>query len=156
MSAMALEIERKFLVEPSKLPPLEGGAAMRQGYLSLRPTVRIRLAVEAGERSARLTVKGPGRISREEFEYEVPTEDGEAMFALCESRLEKTRFRLGRWEVDRFEGTLAGLWLAECELSSEDEPLPEGGPWLGREVTGDSSFSNARLAARAVAPRSAE
>ena len=49
------------------------------------------------------------------------------------------------WEVDEFEGGLAGLILAEVELKDENQPviLP---PWLGMELTGLSNWSNASLA----------
>ena len=49
------------------------------------------------------------------------------------------------WEVDEFEGELAGLILAEVELPEEDHPV-ELPPWLGLEITGDHSWSNAQLA----------
>jgi CYTH domain-containing protein len=48
------------------------------------------------------------------------------------------------WEVDVFEGKLDGLIIAEIELKSENESfiIP---PWIGTEVTNDSSFLNAKL-----------
>ena len=49
------------------------------------------------------------------------------------------------WEVDEFEGGLAGLILAEVELVDENQEvnLPH---WLGMELTGLASWSNAALA----------
>lgn len=49
------------------------------------------------------------------------------------------------WEVDEFEGPLAGVVLAEIELDSTDEVVvyPE---WLGHEITGLKSWSNSALA----------
>ena len=49
------------------------------------------------------------------------------------------------WEVDEFEGALAGLVLAEVELpSSQTEvALPS---WVGQEITGLRSWSNQALA----------
>lgn len=49
------------------------------------------------------------------------------------------------WEVDEFEGALAGLVLAEVELpSSQTEvALPS---WVGQEITGLRSWSNRALA----------
>ena len=49
------------------------------------------------------------------------------------------------WEVDEFEGELAGLILAEVELPDEHHPV-ELPLWLGLEITGDRSWSNAQLA----------
>ena len=64
--------------------------------------------------------------------------------------IEKTRYVLTGsdgmvWEVDEFEGGLAGLILAEVELpSSQTEVvLP---PWTGQEITGLASWSNHALA----------
>lgn len=49
------------------------------------------------------------------------------------------------WEIDEFEGGLAGLVLAEVELerADQDVALPD---WLGQEITGLSSWSNRALA----------
>lgn len=64
--------------------------------------------------------------------------------------VEKTRYMwIGDdeavWEVDEFEGGLAGLVLAEVELERSDQSvmLPA---WLGQEITGLSSWSNRALA----------
>ena len=49
------------------------------------------------------------------------------------------------WEVDEFEGVLAGLILAEIELESisQDFDIPQ---WIGFELTGLKNWSNASLA----------
>jgi CYTH domain-containing protein len=49
------------------------------------------------------------------------------------------------WEIDEFEGELAGLILAEVELPSEQQPV-ELPPWIGLELTGLRNWSNAALA----------
>lgn len=60
----------------------------------------------------------------------------------------KTRFAVPHeglmWEVDRFGGKLAGLWLAEVELTDPDQPiyLPS---WVGREVSEDPTYTNQYL-----------
>ena len=65
--------------------------------------------------------------------------------------IEKTRYvwptpdGKHKWEIDEFEGRLAGLILAEIELktSSEEFVKPE---WLGHDITGLPSWSNRSLA----------
>ena len=64
--------------------------------------------------------------------------------------VKKTRYVVDRpdglvWEVDEFEGALAGLVLAEVELQSSDQSvtMPE---WIGHEITGLGSWSNRALA----------
>jgi adenylate cyclase len=140
---MGVEIERKFLVRPEQLPELPAPDELVQGYLSVEPVVRVRLATKAGVESAELTIKGKGFLSRAEFNYEIPPADARALLALCSRRLAKRRHRLGRWEIDHFFDR--GLWLAEIELQSEDERF-ERPAWLGDEVTSDPAYANAQLA----------
>lgn len=151
---MGIEIERKFLVNLNKLPPaLATKQAVRivQGYLSSDPSVRIRHSFDLAKdkKEAWITVKGPGLMSRLEFEYPVPSEDALTMLTLCSAILTKSRrkIRIGAktWELDQFHGDLGGLWLAEIELIAADEVFdkPE---WLGEEVTLDPRYTNGALA----------
>ncbi|TDH62660.1 CYTH domain-containing protein [Dankookia rubra] len=157
---MPTEIERKFLVAGDgwRATALGPGLRLRQGYLPNggapeAPVVRVRLAGKDGF----LTIKGPGLLSRAEFEYPIPAEDAEAMLAaLCiPPVLEKTRTRVAHgglvWEVDVFAGHLAGLVLAEVELASADQPFARPG-WAGQEVTGDGRYQNNALARAAAMP----
>ncbi|MEX0739479.1 MAG: CYTH domain-containing protein [Pseudohongiella sp.] len=162
---MAIEIERKFLVDHvlweralseralwdnAREQPGVEGVRYRQGYLcpGTGITVRVRIAGE----QAFVTIKGPTHgYSRAEYEYPVPLQDAEEMLSsLCQQPLiEKIRYRIGYarhiWEVDVFQGANSGLILAEIELPSEDTrfDLP---PWLGREVSGDPRYFNSALA----------
>ena len=145
---MGKEIEHRFLVNPDKLPRALGpGRRFWQGYLSFGPTVRVRLAQTGSKSTGYLTIKGPGMRMRSEFEYEIPSKDALELLKLCGPyTLEKTRYQLGNWEVDRYYGRHAGLWLAELELPSEKSKLPVRLPeWLGREVTTDRRFTNSNL-----------
>jgi CYTH domain-containing protein len=149
---MATEIERKFLVNVSELPEkLPSGYAIEQGYLSRKPSVRVRIKADrkmGGETKAYFTIKGKGLIERPEFEYEIPVHDGVQLLNMCKTSLTKIRREIvyaGKtWEVDQFLQKLDGLWLAEIELSDANEyvPLP---PWVGKEVTEDPRFTNASL-----------
>ena len=70
---MPKEIERKFLVLDQSYKQLAEGILYQQGYLSFRPSVRIRIIGQ----KALLTIKGATTgISRSEFEYEIPLQDG--------------------------------------------------------------------------------
>ena len=141
---MGQEIERKFLVRKEFLPELPQGDELEQGYLSVEPTVRVRLVARPdGTRHAELTIKGKGLLTRAEFNYPIPAADAEALLRLCTRSLRKIRRRLGRWELDHFKSS--GLWLAEIELTREDEPFDRP-QWLGEEVTEDPAYSNSRLA----------
>ena len=147
---MGVEIERKFLVRTERWPKdLPEGNELEQGYLSVDPTVRVRLVTgPEGTRHAELTIKGKGLMSRAEFNYPIPNEDAEALLGMCARSLRKVRRRIGRFELDHFRER--DLWLAEIELADERERFQRP-PWLGDEVTNDPEYANSRLAT----PRSA-
>ncbi len=144
---MGLEIERKFLVTgtPWKAVP---GVRICQGYLCRDPARTVRVRLKGTQ--AFLTIKGAANgPARAEFEYEIPRPDAEALLVLCDGPIiDKSRHCLTygayTWEIDEFYGDNAGLVLAEVELpdAAADVPLP---PWIGREVTGDPRYYNARL-----------
>lgn len=148
---MAKEVERKFLVsDESWRESARIGSTIRQFYLVAQDTRTVRVRVKDG-RKALLTVKiGGARKSRDEFEYEIPAGDVDdlARFAIG-TVVEKTRWVVSHdgleFEVDVFEGALAGIVMAELE--TEDDVGPERLPaWLGREVTGVAAYYNALLA----------
>jgi CYTH domain-containing protein len=155
---MAIEIERKFLVLHDGWRHDAGpGRRVCQGYISRSAgtTVRIR---RIGDQ-AFLTVKGARNgISRPEYEYEIPLADAEAMLAdLClHPPLEKVRYDVPHaglvWEVDVFEGSHAGLVLAEVELDHADQPIALPA-WVGPEVTYDVRYRSAALARSGGLPR---
>jgi adenylate cyclase len=148
---MALEIERKFLVENDAWRnAVESSKAIVQAYVAIDGDTSMRVRI-SDETRAELTVKvGVSDMTRHEFEYSIPVADARAMTEASRGRLiEKTRHILTIdgfvWEVDAYEGTLAGLVTAEVEMGSEAD-TPSLPSWLGREVTGDPAWSNAMLA----------
>ena len=145
-----MEIERKFLVDKTLWKKLLKPSPSRivQAYLvnSAEKTIRIRIK----EKKGYLTIKGPTHgISRAEFEYEIPIKDAEELIStFAEKVIEKFRYEISfknhLWEVDVFTGKLDGLYLAEIELSSEEEhfELPD---WVGEEVSTDPNYYNSNL-----------
>lgn len=154
---MGIEIERRFLVHGDAWRnETTATRRLRQGYLAREDGVAVRLRV-VGD-TARLTIKGPGGMARPEYEYAVPVADAEEMLrTLCDGRsIAKTRHEVPHegltWEIDVFEGPLAGLVIAEIELPSTDHSV--GLPaWIGREITGDARYANAVLASAEAPPR---
>ncbi len=145
---MAWEIERRFLVRvvDTLWYTLGDGHHYRQGYIrNGEPSVRIR----TGEpRGAVLTCKIGSGIRREEVETVVPDEIAVRLMEAAEDRIiEKIRWKIGPWELDRFMGALDGLALMEIELEDESDPLPESpdGVQILREVTDDNRFVSGRL-----------
>jgi adenylate cyclase len=149
---VAVEIERKFLVDQGLWKPESEGIRYRQGYLSVQPERVVRVRV-AGDQ-ARLTLKGASeRLSRLEFEYPIPMDDATILLErMClRPLIEKTRYRrpFGKhvWEIDVFHGDNAGLIVAEIEISDEAEDF-ERPPWIGEDVSDDPRYLNANLAVR--------
>ena len=147
---MATEIERKFLVNEAL--DLSGfpGRSLIQGYLCYGPPTSIRIRIDGD--GAILNIKqSVTTISRAEFEYPVPFDDGMAMLALVPEKaiIEKTRHEVPWdglvWEVDVFVGANAGLVVAEVELESVDQAI-DFPPWVGEEVSGDPRYLNSHLA----------
>lgn len=147
---MLQEIERKFLVCGDFKSEAYKATHIMQGYLSHRPTVRVRIAGD----TAYLTIKGPVSVSgmsRFEWEKEIGVDEAKALLQLAEPGLiDKTRYLVKNndgkhtWEVDEFHGDNKGLVMAEIELDHENDSFdkPE---WVGEEVTGDPRYYNSAL-----------
>jgi adenylate cyclase len=143
-----LEIERKFLINPSKWQAKNSGLKIIQGYLSVDKDRVVRVRIK-GEK-AFLTIKGnPNGITRTELEYEIPLDDAYTMLKMClDHPIEKTRhletYGDLLWEIDVFDGENSGLFLAEVELQDENQAivLPD---WVTEEVSTDYRYFNAWL-----------
>ncbi|MCC7522232.1 AAA family ATPase [Candidatus Uhrbacteria bacterium] len=146
---MSAEIERRFVIE-SIDPDFHRRAFKRirieQGYYSTMPGTSLRIRIKDGM-SAVITHKRGNGLVREEIEGTLPFETARAQLEhACDYRIFKTRHLVDRWEIDEFHGPLSGLWIAEIELRSHDEPLPEFPRWITsvKEVT--DSVNNLALA----------
>lgn len=146
---MAKEIERKFLIDASKLNIPSEGKEIKQAYIATADNCVVRIRVQ--DNCAMLTLKGENKgISRSEFEYEIPVSEANEMIAeLCTgSVIEKTRYLIRHedhmWELDVFYGDNEGLVVAEIELKSEEEKfsIPT---WVSKEVSGDPKYYNSSL-----------
>ena len=145
---MAKEIERKFIVDPAKLPGNLSGIDYQQGYISINDSgvTRIRIIND----KAVLTIKSKTvEISRDEFEYDIPYKDALRLINLSQGEvIHKTRsvieYENKTWEVDEFHGKNKGLWLAEIELTDEQEDFIKPN-WVMEEVSKDKKYYNSYL-----------
>ncbi|MCH3883579.1 CYTH domain-containing protein [Tenacibaculum aquimarinum] len=148
---MALEIERKFLVNSDRFKEeAYQKNYIKQGFLNSNKnrTVRIRIMDDKGF----LTIKGKSNksgTSRFEWEKEISKTEAVELFLLCEKGIiEKYRYLVKSekhtFEVDEFLGKNDGLVVAEIELSSEEESFKKPS-WLGKEVTGKKKYYNSNL-----------
>lgn len=147
-----VERERRFLVDA--VPAIEPTAERRITDLYLDGTrMRLRLSIATdGTTIRKLTQKVPapagapagvqGWITNtylSEAEYD--------RFAVLPGRwLRKRRLSIGDLGVDLFEGSLAGLILAEAEFTNDADLQAFVAPaWCGREVTTDPKYTGAEL-----------
>ena len=149
---MAIEIERKFLVDLSQWEILKKPLPnyFIQGYLHSEPgkTVRVRATNHKGY----ITIKGKSSadgLSRSEFEYEIPKKEAlELLSTFTEKTIEKNRYEIrfegNVWEIDVFEGDNKGLIVAEIELESTEQTFAKP-DWVREEVTSDFRYFNSAL-----------
>jgi len=152
-----MEIERKWMVNgwPEGLP-LKEEFAMRQGYISVRPTVRIREeALTGGETSLILCFKSSGGLAREEIEQKIDAK----LFCDLETKIIGKPLipKLRRsyllpdgavLEVNHVdEGQPTEFWYAEVEYPTVEaanswQPASVGlAEYLSKEVTGQPGQS---------------
>ena len=155
---MGIEIERKFLLSSDAWrAQVSRSQRLVQGYLvsaaavtsgAARSSVRVRIGGDQAWLNIKSATLGP---ARQEYEYEVPLADAEAMLAkLCDGVVEKIRHYVAHanheFEIDEFFGANDGLVVAELQLDAVDEAF-ERPDWLGREVSHLPRYYNLNLIA---------
>ena len=152
-----MEIERKWMVTgwPEGLPLAEE-FTMRQGYISVRPTVRIREEAKTGGPTAWiLCFKSAGGLAREEIERPIDRALFEELEQkiICRPLIEKVRrtYRLPdgcMLEVNHVDaGQPGAFWYAEIEYptipaANQWDPAAAGlADYLSEEVTGQPGQS---------------
>lgn len=150
---MPTEIERKFIIDPKKLPPeaLSFFYDTEAGYFT-HSEVAIRVTSRFGGKQ-KVCFKGPVTDvktgARLECEYLIPNEDARQLLALSPTNIRKRRYEYQGWEIDKFEFLVGGkeFWMAEYEEKEGKPPCPDPlPPWVEKEVTGESIYSNQALA----------
>jgi adenylate cyclase len=148
---MAKEIERKFLVSGQRWRTFaDEGVAIRQAYIVAQEDRSLRVRIY-GDGKARMTLKiGHAVLVRDEYEYDIDRDEAEDMLRHAIGNvIEKVRYKVPYeghvWEIDVYGGAHKGLVIAEVELASINEE-PELPNWVGREVTGESQYSNQSMA----------
>lgn len=125
-----LEIERKWIVDgwPYEELPLLKNEFMQQGYISTRPSVRIREEASTTETHYILNFKSHGQLTRKEVEIEISKEKFEELEDLIGLpmivKIRRT-FQLpdgNHLEVNHVdEGLPTEFWYAEIEYKSEED-----------------------------------
>lgn len=151
-----MEIERKFAVVkiPNELDKYEK-EKIEQGYLCIKPTVRIRKSNDEYTLNYKWKQKGlEEKVAIQNIEYTMPLtqENYEILLKKIENNLIiKDRYKIPvkdglTVELDVFHGHLEGLVFAEVEFpdieSAENFDKPD---WLGKDLCFDKRFDNTLL-----------
>ena len=146
---MALEIERRFLLKNDYWKEfITHKTLIEQGYLSYDLDdwiIRIRFDGNSFKIALKKHIKN---FTNYEYEFSIPTNEGEKIMSTLKETIKKERFFLKvnqrKWIVDCFKDKNFPLEIAEIELKEEKEEvlLPS---FLSREITGLKIFTNLNL-----------
>ncbi len=146
---MSIEIERRFLIKNDQWKEfITHKTFIEQGYLSYELEnwiIRIRFNGTNFKLALKKHIKN---FTNYEYEYTIPTSDGEKIMETLPNKIKKERFFLEvdqkAWIIDCFKDKNYPLEIAEIELNEEKEEiiLP---PFLSKEITGLNIFSNFNL-----------
>ena len=148
-----MEIERKFKVLklPNNIEKYEK-TEIEQGYLCIKPTVRIRKNDDIYTLNYKWKDKNiveQNAIQNIEYEMPLTKENYEHLFSKVDNNMIiKTRYKIPIEnkliaEVDVFHGKLEGLVFSEVEFKnlndSENFKKPE---WMGEDISFDKRYDN--------------
>lgn len=152
----SLEIERKFLIDKSKIPydlKTLDKYELEQAYINFSPEIRIR---KVDDWMFFLTVKAyvdDMAMTREEREFWITEQEYNTLMKKTEGNIiYKTRYQgldenRVMFAIDIFKGDLAGLAYYEVEFPNEEEANKFTPPaWVGKDVTNDKKYKNGYLA----------
>ena len=147
---MALEIERRFLIKNDNWKKfITKKIFIEQGYLSKSLDdwiIRIRFTGKDYKIALKKHIES---FTNFEFEYSIPSKDGEIIMSNLSNTIKKERFYLEvekkSWIIDCFKEKNFPLEIAEIELTNEKEDLSLPS-FVSKEITGLKYFSNFSLA----------
>ena len=146
---MTYEIERRFLIQNDQWKEfITRKTLIEQGYLSKNFEdwiIRIRFNGKKFKIALKKHIKN---FTNYEFEYSIPSSDGEKIMSTLTNTIKKERYFLEinnrSWIIDCFRDKNYPLEIAEIELNEEKEELslPK---FLSKEITGLKIFTNFSL-----------
>ena len=151
-----MEIERKYLIDKALIPfdlSSYPSHVIEQAYLCTSPVVRVRKEDD----NYYMTYKGKGLMVREEYNLPLTEESYNHLLTKADGNIiTKTRYLIPHKdnslskelliELDVFEGTFKGLYLAEIEFNSEEDANSFIPPeWFGEDVTFDGKYHNSKM-----------
>lgn len=145
---------RKYLVDSSRLPPLESPVSITTGFLGevnlvmgllveVDPVIRVQITNYS---KAVLTFEGRSYLGTSLSKELDPTKAREMIQWWSRGTLTRIRYSLQwggcTWHVFELGGHLKGLWMADV-ANYKGETTP---PWITTEVTGDRHWDEVQLA----------
>lgn len=153
--AEGLEIERKFLLDPQKIPynlDRLDKYEITQSYINFSPEIRLRKVDSMFFLTIKAAVDSQGMI-REERNFWINGDEYSTLAKKVEGNtILKTRYQGPdehgeTFAIDIFKGDLEGLAYYEREFKNEDLANSYIPPtWVGKEVTNDKRYKNGNLA----------
>lgn len=150
MSDHPIERERRWLVKEFDLEIIERASnvlTITQGYFDVlgERSFRVRMMRDMeGERAVVALKEGVGEV-RTERELPIALDAARMMLDATPYKINKVRFCIDGFELDRFGGPLKGIVLLEYEAKG-DEPFPELPSWVKSAVDVTDSLTNLHLA----------
>jgi CYTH domain-containing protein len=153
----ATEIERRWRVTKIDLRTLPKTPRktwhILQGYLELKPPApspRVRIILNGAGTGSMAIKSGKGMV-RKEIDRPIPLDLAQAIMAICQLKVSKTRRFIGPWELDSFHGPLEGLLILEREFTSRAIATRASLPaWVLEATEVTDIISNRDLARLAV------
>ena len=153
LEVIAMEVERKFLVEgalPFSLNVIKEYRIL-QGYVLLegKNEARVRRRTSNDGEEFFLTIKAGTGLCRAEVEVPITSAQFKELIGVAGNRtISKTRYLTAEgYEVDLYHGRLNHRKVVEVEFGSEAEAQKFAPPaWFGAEVTEDKRYKNRALA----------
>lgn len=146
---MSIERERKYiLTQLPELPPNHQVQQLLQAYLMIQPGKQLRVRLINNDKAILCYKQKINATDRNEFEYEIPYEEGLTLYHLAELKLPKTRYS---WEQDGQHIDIdiypeeIGFNIVEIEYTGEEPIVPD---FCGKDVSEEDGYSNVSIAKR--------
>ena len=148
-----IEIERKFLVDKSKLPEkYDKKYLIKQGYLINNKNFVVRIRQKNNNYILTIKIRTNNNMKRIEKEENITKKEFDILWEKINKKIEKTRKIIlnkdgTKWEIDFFKNLKEPhekLILAEIELKKTNQKfkIPK---WITREVTNNPEYYNNNL-----------
>lgn len=143
---MAIEKERKFLLTELPSDLKFEVINIKQGYVLTKGDKQFRVRIIDDKKASIAYKYKIDLVSKAEFEYDIPLEDGLNIYNSCTFKLEKKRYKSKidniTVDIDFYMGSNIPP-VVEIEYEGELTNIPS---FCGEEVTGKKKYSNIQIA----------